>query len=78
MENETRHALPVELTEPLELVGTDTRAQLLAIAGVLLALVICLVGVILCAVQDVSQPAVLEGATYTLVGALAGMLVGRR
>lgn len=76
--DETRHALPVELTEPLELAHTDTRAQLLAIAGVLAALLVCLVGVIVGMVNQVTVPPVLEGATYTLVGALAGMLVTRR
>jgi hypothetical protein len=76
--DETRHALPVELAEPITLESTDTRAQLLAIGGVLLSLLVCLVGVIWCALLAVAPPAVLEGATYTLVGALAGMLVTRR
>lgn len=76
--DETRHALPVELQDPIQLESVDTRAQLLAIAGVLLTLLTCLVGLVWIALVGVTVPAVLEGATYTLVGALAGMLVTRR
>lgn len=76
--DETRHALPVELQEPIQLEGTDTRAQLLTIGGVILTALVCVGGVIGIEVTGGSVPAVLEGVTYTLAGALAGMLTQRR
>lgn len=59
--------LPVQLASP-------TRLMVLTVAGLLLALLLCLGGIIWLALAGVPAPDVLVGTTGTVVGALAGML----
>ena len=69
--------IPVELTDPVELHSTDTRVQLIAAAGAVLALLLGLVLVGVLALRQVDVP----GEFWTILGTLAGaplLLLQRR
>jgi len=69
--------VPVELTEPVELHSTDSRVQLIAATGAVLALLLGLVLVGVLALRAVDVP----GEFWTILGTLAGaplLLLQRR
>lgn len=70
-------AVPVELTAPVELQSTDSRVQLVAACGVVLALLAGLVLVGVMTLQRVDVP----GEFWAILGTLAGgplLLLQRR